>query len=88
VVDRAKWLGVKVVVAVSTDAMFTNQASAAEKTKVLRDGGAGDGEGERDLPGGLMALAKEVENGAAGGVSQGAEDGVGGKSEGTGTHNA
>jgi hypothetical protein len=88
VVDRAKWLGVKVVVAVATDAVFANEASAAEKAKVLGDGGAGYGEGACDLPGGLMAVAEEVEYGAAGGVGQGAEDGIGGRNEGVGSHNA
>lgn len=78
VVNGAKWLGIEMVVAMAADAVFANEASTAEKAKMLGDGRAGDGEGACDLSGGLVAKAKEVEYGAAGGVGKSAEDGVGG----------
>jgi hypothetical protein len=75
-IDGTERLGIKTVEAVAADAVFADQAGTAEQAEVLGDGGAGDGKGAGDLAGGLVALAKEIENGAAGGVGQGAKDGV------------
>jgi len=86
-VDRAKRLGIELVIAVAADVVLANQAGAAEEAKMFGDGGAGDGKGAGDLAGGLVSLAEQVEDGAAGGVGEGAENGVRGMGNGTVSHN-
>lgn len=87
-VDGTQGLGVEAVVAVAADAMFLDEASAAQKPEMLGDGGAGNGKGAGDLAGGLMAAAEQVKDGAASGVGESAEDGVGGMGNGMVSHNA
>ena len=72
----------------ASDAVFADEASAAQQAKMLRDGGARDGEGAGDLSGGPVAVAEEVEHGATGGVGQRAEHRVGRMRNGTVSHNA
>jgi len=71
----------------AADAVLVDKAGAAEKAKVLGDSGTGDRESAGDLSGGLMAVAKEVQDGAAGGVRECAEDGVGRMSNRMVSHN-
>jgi len=87
-VNGAKRLGVETVIAVAADAMFLDEARAAEQAEMFGDSRARDGEGAGDLAGGLLAAAEQVEDGAAGGVGEGAEDGVGGMRNGKVSHNA
>ena len=87
-VDGAQGLGVEAIVAVAADAMFADEAGAAEQAQVLGDGGAGNRESVGDLSGGQVALKEKVENGATRRIGEGAEDGVGRKRNGRVSHNA
>jgi hypothetical protein len=87
-IDGAEGLRVETVKAMAADAVFADEAGAAEQAEVLGDGRAGDWEGARDLSGGLMALAKEVEDGAAGGIGEGPKDGIGRMGNRAVSHNA
>lgn len=57
------------------------QAGGLQHAEVLGDGGERDLEGPGDLGDGGFALGEAGENGAAGGVRQGPEDGVEGRAE-------
>jgi hypothetical protein len=46
---------------------------AAQETQMLRDRGTRHGKGTGDLPGGLAAPARQIEDGAAGGISKSLE---------------
>jgi hypothetical protein len=85
-INAAKRSGVEPVKAVAAAAVLADKAGAAEQAEMLGDGGAGDRESTSDLSGGLVALAKEIEDRPAGGVGQGAEDGVAGMRNGTASH--
>lgn len=87
-IDGAEGLRVETVKAVAADALFVDEMGVAEQAEVLGDGRAGDWEGASDLSRGLMALAKEVEDGAAGGIGEGAEDGIGRMGNRVVSHNA
>jgi hypothetical protein len=87
-IDRAQGLGVETVNAVAANPVFADEAGATEKAEMFGDGRARDGEGVSDLSGGLVALAEQVEDGAAGGVGEGAEDGVRRMGNRTVSHNA
>ena len=76
VVDRTQGRWVEAVVTMAADAMFADEVGAAKQAKVLGNGGAGDGESAGDFAGWLVAVAKEVQDSAAGGVRESAEDGV------------
>jgi hypothetical protein len=76
-INRAQRLGIELVNAVAAFAMLAHQMGAAEKTQMLGNGGARDGEGAGDLSGRLSTSAQEVENRAAGGIGQGLEGGCG-----------
>lgn len=71
-------LRIELVNAKAAFAVLANQVRAAEKAQVAGDGRAGDGKGAGDLSGRLAAAAQEVENGAASGIGQGLEGGLGG----------
>jgi len=86
-VDRAERLRVEAIETVAADAMFADKAGTAEQAQVFRDGGSGNGKRASNPSGGLVALAEEVEDGAAGGVGEGAEDGVSRMGHGTVSHN-
>lgn len=87
-IDGAEALRVETVKAVAADALFVDEMGVAEQAEVLGDGRAGDWEGASDLSRGLMALAKEVEDGAARGIGEGAEDGIGRMGNRVVSHNA
>jgi hypothetical protein len=75
-VDRAQRLRVKAIETVAADAMFADKTGTAEQAQVFRDGRSGNGKRASNLSGGLVALAEQVEDGAAGGVGEGTEDSV------------
>jgi hypothetical protein len=55
---------------VATATVLHHKAGLAELAKVLGDGGPGYREGFRDLAGGLFPAAKQIENGAPGGIGK------------------
>jgi hypothetical protein len=57
-VDGAERLGIKLVDAMPSFAMFANQMSAPQKAEVLRDGGAGDRERSGNCSGRLSPAAQ------------------------------
>jgi hypothetical protein len=67
-VDGAERLRVEFVDPIAAFAVFADKMGAAEKAQVLGDGGTGYGKGFRNLPGGLAAAAKEIQDRAAGGI--------------------
>jgi hypothetical protein len=81
-VYRTQRLGVQPINAQAAFAMLADEMCAAQQAQVLGDGRAGDGKGARDLSGRLAAAAQEIENGAAGGIGQGLERGLGRSSAG------
>ena len=87
VIHGEQGLRVEMIEAVAAGAVFADEAGAAKQAEMFGDGGAGYGEGAGNFAGGLIAAAKEVKHGAAGGVGEGAEDEVGGMSNHTVSHN-
>ena len=77
-VDGAERFGIELVDAVAAFAMFADQVGAAQQAQVLGDRGTGNRESSGDFSGGLAAAAKQIEDGAAGGIGQGLEGGFGG----------
>src|ERR1700689_5473850 len=77
-VDGAQGLRIKLVDTVAAFAVFANQVRAAQQAQVLGNGGTRDRESVGDLPRRLAAAAEEVEDGAARGIGQGLERGLGG----------
>src|SRR5208283_4130257 len=77
-VDGAKRFRVELVYAMAAFAVLTDEVGATQQAQVLRDRGAGHGEGAGDLSGRLAAAAEQVEDGSAGGIGQGLESGLGG----------
>ena len=76
-IDSTERLGVQFVNTISAFAVFADQVGAAEEAQVLGDGGTGYGKSFGDLSGGLAAAAEEIEDGAAGGIGEGVEGGLG-----------
>ena len=72
-IDGAQRDGIQFVNPVAAQTMFTDQASAAKQTKMLRDGGTGDRKGPRDSAGGQPLLPQQVKDCAARRVGEGAE---------------
>ena len=54
-------------------AMLAYEMRATKQAKMLGNCRTGDGEGLGNFSGGLVASAKKVQDGAAGGVSEGLE---------------
>jgi hypothetical protein len=75
-IDGTERLGIQTVEPVAAETVFADESGTAEQAEVLGDGRARDRKGAGDLAGGLLALAKEIENRAARGVGQGAKNGV------------
>jgi len=67
-IDRAQRLGIELVDAVAAFAVLVDQMGCAQKAKVFRDSGTGNREGSGNRPSGLAALAKQIQNRAAGRV--------------------
>ena len=76
-VDRAKRFGIELVDTVAAFAVLADQMRAAEQAQVLGNGRTGDWKSLGDLSGGLAAAAEQVEDGAAGGIGEGLEGGLG-----------
>ena len=70
-IDRPQRFGIELVDAVTALAMLAHQVRAAEQAEMFGDGGTGNGKGAGDLPGGLAATAKKVEDGPAGRIGEG-----------------
>jgi hypothetical protein len=85
--DFPQGLRVKMIETMASIALFSNQAGLAQKAKVLRDRGAGDGKGAGDLARWLAAASEKVEDGPPRGVRKGAEHAVGRMSNRTVSHN-
>jgi len=69
-VDGAQRFGIEVVNTVAPFTVLAHKVRAAQQAQVLGNGGAGDGKGAGNLPGGLAAAAEQVEDGAARGIGQ------------------
>jgi len=76
-VHRPQGFWIEVVNAVAAFAVLPHQVGAAEQAQVLGDGGTRDGKSSGDFSGGLAAAPQEVEDGAAGGVGERLEGGLG-----------
>jgi hypothetical protein len=76
-VDGAEGFGAELINPIAALAMFSDQVGAAQQAQVLGDGGARDGEGLSDLSSGLAAATEQVEDGAAGGIGESLEGGLG-----------
>jgi hypothetical protein len=76
-VDGAKWLRVELVNAVAAFAVFTYQVGSAKKAKMLRDRRARDREDFGNLSCGLAAAAQQIQDGAARGIGESLEGGLG-----------
>jgi len=55
VIDRLQGLRVELIEAVAATAMFADEMRPAQQAQMLGNGRSGDGEGTRDLAGGLAA---------------------------------
>jgi hypothetical protein len=86
-IDRTERLGIQMVEALAAETVLADQPGTAEQAQVFRDGRSGDGKAAGNLASGLLALAKEIENRATGGVGQGPKDRVRRMSNGTVSHN-
>lgn len=75
-VDFAQRLRIEIVETMSSGAVFADQAGLTKEAKMLGDGRPGNREGAGDLTGGSAALTQEVQDGAAGGIGESAEDRV------------
>jgi hypothetical protein len=87
-VDGAKRFRIELVDAVAAFAVLVHQMGAAEKTQVLGNGRAGDGESLSDFSRGLAASAKQIEDSAASGIGKCLKGSFGGICNRTVTHNA
>jgi hypothetical protein len=72
-IDGAERLGVEMVDAVAAFAVLPYQVSAAQQSKVLGDGRAGDGESASDFSRRLAAAAQQIKDGTAGRIGEGLE---------------
>ncbi len=77
-INGAQGFGIELVDAVPALALLADQMRAAQQAQVLGDSGTGDRKGAGDLPGGLAATAEKIEDGAANGIGEGLEGGLGG----------
>jgi hypothetical protein len=74
-VYSAEGFGVELVDAMAAFAVLAHEMGATQKAQVPGDGRARDRKGLGDFSGGLATAAKEVEDGAAGGIGKGLEGG-------------
>ena len=70
-------LWIQLVNAEAAFSVFPDQVGTAQQAQVPGDSRAGDGKGASDLAGGLASAAQEIENGAASGIGEGLECGLG-----------
>jgi hypothetical protein len=77
-IDGAERFGVELVDAMTPFAVLADQVGAAQQAQVLGNCGTGNRESLGDLSGGLAAPAQQVEDGAAGRISQRLKGGLGG----------
>jgi hypothetical protein len=87
-IDGAERFGIELIDAVTALALLSNQMRATEQSQVLGDGWAGDGKGLGNVSGGLASPAQKVEDGAAGGIGERLERGLGRICNRTVPHNA
>ena len=87
-IDGTKRLGIELIDAVATFAVFANQVGAAKEAKVLGDRRTRDGESPSDFTCRLAAATEQIEDSAAGGVSERLESGLGRICNRTVSHNA
>lgn len=85
-IDLPQRLRIESIEAVASGAVFLDEARSAQQAQMLRNGGAGNGKGAGDLARGLAAVAEEVKDGAAGGIGECTEDGIGEMSNRTVSH--
>jgi hypothetical protein len=76
-IHSTKWLGIELIDAVATFAVFANQVRAAKEAKVLGNRRTRDGESPSDFTRRLAAAAEQIEDSAAGGVGECLESGFG-----------
>jgi hypothetical protein len=85
-IDRTERLGIQAVQALAPETVFADEPGTAEQAQVFGDGRAGGRKAAGDLAGGLLPMAKEIENRATGGVGQGPKDRARRMSNGTVSH--
>jgi hypothetical protein len=87
-VDGAKRPGIELVDPVAALAALLDEASSSQQAKMFGNSRTGNREGPSNATSGEAAAAEQIEDGAARGVGEGAEDGLCRMCNRTVTHNA